>query len=108
MRPSDAVALLAPRKRPFASEIFQRLTAIPGVLSVTFVGSFCDREELSGISDIDVVVVCESLDRITFDACSDAMASMLPTMLELPTHRLHLSLLFPAQVRSTGPDRHSS
>lgn len=104
MRPSDAVALLAPRKRPFASEIFQRLTSIPGVLSVTFVGSFCDRAELSGISDIDVVVVCESLDRATFDACSEAMAGMLPALLELPTHRLHLNTTF-GPLKFDQPDQ---
>lgn len=104
MRPSDAVALLAPRKRPFASEIFQRLTAIPGVLSVTFVGSFCDRQELSGISDIDVVVVCETLDRATFDGCSSAMASMLPALLELPTHRLHLNTTF-GPLKFDQPDQ---
>jgi len=104
MRPSDAVALLASRKRPFASEIFQRLTAIPGVLSVTFVGSFCDRQELSGISDIDVVVICESLDRTTFDACSVAMASMLPGLLELPSHRLHLNTTF-GPLKFDQPDQ---
>ena len=104
MRPSDAVALLAPRKQPFAKEIFHRLTAIPGVLSVTFVGSFCDRQELSGISDIDVVVVCESLDRATFDACSAAMACMLPALLELPTHRLHLNTTF-GPLKFDQPDQ---
>lgn len=104
MRLSDAVALLAPRKQPFAREIFERLTAIPGVLSVTFVGSFCDRQELSGISDIDVVVVCETLNRTTFDACSVAMASMLPALLELPTHRLHLNTTF-GPLKFDQPDQ---
>ena len=104
MRPSDAVALLAPRKQAFASEIFQRLTAIPGVLSVTFVGSFCDREDLAGISDIDVVVVCESLDRATFDACSAAMASLSPALLGLPTHRLYLNTTF-GPLKFDQPDQ---
>ena len=104
MRPSDAVALLAPRKQQFAREIFQRLTAVPGVLSVTFVGSFCDREELSGISDIDVVVICESLDRSLFDACSSAMASMSPALLGLPMHRLHLNTTF-GPLKFDQPDQ---
>ncbi len=104
MRPSDAAALLAPRKQPFAREIFQRLTAIPGMLSVTIVGSFCDREELSGISDIDVVVVCESLDRATFDACSAAMAGMSPALLGLPTHRLYLNTTF-GPLKFDQPDQ---
>ena len=104
MKPSDAVALLAPRKQPFAREIFQRLTEIPGVLSVTFVGSFCDREELSGISDIDVVVVCESLDRTLFDACSGAMASLSPVLLGLPKHRLYLNTTF-GPLKFDQPDQ---
>ena len=104
MRPSDAAALLVPRKQPFAREIFQRLTVIPGVMSVTFVGSFCDREELSGISDIDVVVVCESLDRATFDACSAAMVSMSPALLGLPNHRLYLNTTF-GPLKFDQPDQ---
>lgn len=104
MRLSDAAALLAPRKQPFAREIFQRLAAIPGVLSVTFVGSFCDREDLSGISDIDVVVICESLDRSTFDACSAAMASLSPALLGLPTHRLYLNTTF-GPLKFDQPDQ---
>ncbi len=96
--------LLAPRKQPFAREIFQRLTAIPGVLSVTFVGSFCDREELSGISDIDVVVICESLDREVFDACSAAMSSLSPALLGLPSHRLHLNTTF-GPLKFDQPDQ---
>ena len=104
MRPSDAVELLAPRKQPFAREIFQRLTEIPGVLSVTFVGSFCDREELSGISDIDVVVICESLNREVFDACSSAMSSMSPALLGLPSHRLHLNTTF-GPLKFDQPDQ---
>jgi len=96
--------MLAPRKQPFAREIFQRLTAMPGVLSVTFVGSFCDREDLSGISDIDVVVVCESLDRATFDACSAAMGSMSPALLGLPTHRLYLNTTF-GPLKFDQPDQ---
>lgn len=101
---SAAAALLSPRKQPFAREIFQRLTAIPGVLSVTLVGSFCDREDLSGISDIDVVVVCESLDRVTFDACSAAMASMSPALLGLPNHRLFLNTTF-GPLKFDQPDQ---
>ncbi|MEY4387223.1 MAG: hypothetical protein RLY20_2506 [Verrucomicrobiota bacterium] len=104
MRPSDAAALLASRKQPFAREIFQRLAAIPDVLSVTFVGSFCDREDLSGISDIDVVMICESLDRTTFDACSAAMASLSPALLGLPNHRLYLNTTF-GPLKFDQPDQ---
>ena len=74
------------------------------MLSITFVGSFCDREDLSGISDIDVVVICESLNRATFDACSAAMASMSPALLGLPTHRLYLNTTF-GPLKFDQPDQ---
>lgn len=104
MRQFEAVELLAPRKRAFAREIFRRLTEVPGVLSVTFVGSFCDRYELGGISDIDTVVVCESLNRFLFEACVKALAGLTPVLLELPTHRLHLNTTF-GPLKFDQPDQ---
>jgi len=104
MRRSDAAGRLAPRKRRFAREIFQRLGQIPGVLSITFVGSFCDRDELSGISDIDVVVICESLDRNLFNACAETLAGIPPALLELTAHRLHLNTTF-GPLKFDQPDQ---
>ena len=104
MRPYDATEWLAPRKQPFAREVFRRLGQIPGVRSVTFVGSFCDRDELAGISDIDVIVICESLDRALFAACAGAMAEMSPALLALPSHRLHVNTTF-GPLKFDQPDQ---
>ncbi len=56
--------------------IFSRLTSIPGVLSVTLVGSFVDRDDLAGISDIDTVVICENLNNIIFKQCTEQIKSI--------------------------------
>jgi broad specificity phosphatase PhoE len=94
MKQFDTVHLVASRKQPFVREVFRRLMAIQGIISVTFVGSFCDRDDLSGISDIDVVVVCETLNQKVFDACAEAMSSMTPRLLELPNYSLHVNTTF--------------
>lgn len=94
MNQLNTVDLMAVRKQPFAREVFRRLMAIQGVISVTFVGSFCDRDDLSGISDIDVVVICEKLSQTLFETCSDAMSSMTPRLLDLPNHSLYVNTTF--------------
>ena len=94
MKQFDAVHLIVARKQPFVREVFVRLMDIQGVISVTFVGSFCDRDDLSGISDIDVVVVCETLNQKVFDACAQAAASLTPRLLGLPNHSLYVNTTF--------------
>ena len=49
--------------------IFNNLSSIPNVLSVTLVGSFIDRKDLIGISDIDTIVVCDSLNQDIYNEC---------------------------------------
>ena len=56
--------------------IFKNLTSIENVLSVTFVGSFVDRDDLYGISDIDTVVVCDYLTKDVFNRCIEAVGSI--------------------------------
>ncbi len=57
-------------------ELFQKLGKIEGVVSVTLVGSFVNQEDLAGISDIDTVLICKSLDKKVFDACLNAVESI--------------------------------
>ena len=52
--------------------IFKNLTSIANVLSVTFVGSFAECKDLSGISDIDTVVICDHLTEDVFNSCMAA------------------------------------
>ena len=56
--------------------LFEKLGRIQDIVSVTLVGSFVEREDLTGISDIDTVVICKSLNKKLFDTCIDAVNSI--------------------------------
>ena len=56
-------------KQCLQHELVSRLMSIPSVLSVTLVGSFVDREDLSGVSDIDTIVICQKLNESIFNQC---------------------------------------
>tara|TARA_B100000315_G_scaffold51275_1_gene45790 strand:+ start:5637 stop:7097 length:1461 start_codon:yes stop_codon:yes gene_type:complete len=58
------------------NDLFEKLGGIQGVISVTIVGSFVNQEDLSGISDIDTIVICSSLDKKLFDACLNAVENI--------------------------------
>ena len=53
-------------KKKIKDAIYSRLSGVSGVISVTFVGSFIDSDNLTGISDIDTIVVCEEIKRSYF------------------------------------------
>jgi len=69
----DALVSLSQVKRAIVDAILDALTDVPGIRSITFVGSFVDREDLSGISDIDTVVV---FDRLTPARFAEAVAQV--------------------------------
>ena len=50
-------------KNNIKSEIFKKTSEIDEIISITIVGSFIDKNDLSGISDIDVIVICKSLNK---------------------------------------------
>jgi broad specificity phosphatase PhoE len=52
------------------------LSSVPGTVSVTFVGSFVDRDDVSAISDIDIIVVFDRLTPERFAASVDAVGRM--------------------------------
>ncbi|MBT7901994.1 MAG: histidine phosphatase family protein [Candidatus Marinimicrobia bacterium] len=60
-------------KKNIKQALFDKLGCIQGVISVTLVGSFVNQRDLSGISDIDTIVICKSLDKKLFDTCMSAV-----------------------------------
>jgi len=54
-------------KKKIKSEIFNKISEIDEIISITIVGSFVDKNDLSGISDIDVIVICKSLNKNNFN-----------------------------------------
>ena len=53
-------------KKKIKLEIFNKISEIDDIISITIVGSFIDKNDLSGISDIDVIVICKSLNKKKF------------------------------------------
>lgn len=94
MRQSDAFRGLEVAKANFAASVTGSLKQIPGVRSVTFVGSFVEKSGLAGTSDIDVIVIVDELTQPCFVACKAAIASVSPDELGLPDHRLVLNDTF--------------
>ena len=60
-------------KDTIKSFLFDSLIAIDNVISVTIVGSFIDKDDLSGISDIDTIIICNHLDKEIFNHCIKAI-----------------------------------
>ena len=60
-------------KSEITQSLFKNLFAIDDVISVTIVGSFVENDDLSGISDIDTVVICNSLNQNIFNKCLGAV-----------------------------------
>jgi ribonuclease H / adenosylcobalamin/alpha-ribazole phosphatase len=56
-------------KKEIKNQLFKQLFSIDRVISTTIVGSFVDRDDLSGISDIDTIVICDKLDNYIFKRC---------------------------------------
>lgn len=94
MRRYEAFAGLEAAKAHFLSSVTRALQPIPGLRPVTFTGSFVEKAGLTGISDIDVVVVVESLTQGCFAACKAAVSSVAPADLRLPDHRLIINDTF--------------
>jgi len=74
--------------------IFKNLTSIANVLSVTFVGSFADCKDLSGISDIDTVVICDHLTEDVFNSCMAAADNINLSELGLKDYILKINSSF--------------
>ena len=74
--------------------IFKNLTSIANVLSVTLVGSFAESKDLSGISDIDTVVICNHLTEDVFNNCMAAAGSINLSELGLQEYILKINSSF--------------
>lgn len=94
LRFSETVTALSGKKKAFITELVRVLFDVPEIRSVTFTGSFVDQEDLSGISDIDIVVIVGHLTAGVFKACGAAVLGLGCDALGLPGHHLHLNTSF--------------
>lgn len=81
-------------KRQIEDGLFDALSGVEGVVSVTLVGSFVDRDDLSAISDIDTIVICRAIEKSTFLACVEAVESLDGEGLGVPELRIRVNSTF--------------
>ena len=61
---------------------------------MTLVGSFVDNEDLTGISDIDTIVICKRLNEMVFKQCLEKAQSLVPKACGLNGYRLKINASF--------------
>ena len=81
-------------KQRIRQELFQKLNNIKDVISVTIVGSFVNQEDLAGISDIDTVVLCKSLNKSLFHSCIRAASNINLKKCGLDNYHLEINPTF--------------
>jgi ribonuclease H / adenosylcobalamin/alpha-ribazole phosphatase len=81
-------------KQNIQQALFEKLGGIDTVISVTIVGSFINHEDLTGISDIDTIVICNSLDKKLFDDCLNAARNLDLDMCGLDNYTLKINHSF--------------
>ena len=81
-------------KNNIQKSLFNKLKKINGIISVTLVGSFVNKNNLSGISDIDTVVICKSLNYKKFLQCQESVKEINLEKCGLPDHRLKINNTF--------------
>jgi len=81
-------------KAKLKKAIFESLEKIDEIISITFVGSFIDRKDLSGISDIDVVVICKSLNKNLFNKCINKVQNINLEKCGIMNHELLINSTF--------------
>lgn len=76
------------------SAILHAFDEIDGVVSVSLVGSFCEKMDLSAISDIDTIVVVKNLDHTIFNKLKEAIANIDVERLGLPGYQVKINDTF--------------
>jgi broad specificity phosphatase PhoE/predicted nucleotidyltransferase len=97
----EALESMTAVKQGIAGAIHAVLAGVDGVCSVTLVGSFVDREDLAGISDIDTVVVFDRLTPARFVEAVSAVSALSGDALGLAGRKVRVNA-------TLGPLKHDS
>ena len=81
-------------KKKIKSEIFNKFSEIDEIISITIVGSFIDKNDLSGISDIDVIVICKSLNKNNFNIFINSFKKLDINKCGLDSYNLKINSTF--------------
>ena len=81
-------------KKKIKLEIFNKISEIDEIISITIVGSFIDKNDLSGISDIDIIVICKSLNKKKFNIIIDSFKKLDIKKCGLDNYNLKINSTF--------------
>lgn len=81
-------------KKEIKNQLFESLFTLDDVISVTLVGSFVDKNDLSGISDIDTVVICNELNENLFNKCIKSVKKINLNKCGLNTYSIKINTTF--------------
>ena len=81
-------------KKSIKDIIFKKLSHFENIISVTLVGSFVDKQNLDGISDIDTVVICRNLTKNFFNDCKKVIGEIDVGTLGLEGYSLRINDTF--------------
>ena len=77
-----------------APPLFEVLGAVPGVVSVTVVGSVTEQNDLRAVSDIDTIVVVDQLTEAVFNACVRTVEALSGETVGLPGYQVAVNATF--------------
>ena len=81
-------------KKKIKLAIFDKIFDVNEVISITIVGSFVDKDDLSGISDIDIVVICNTLNKRIFTKCVNSFKKLNISKCGLKNYNLKINSTF--------------
>lgn len=82
---------LPPMKREIVQALHSVSDSIPWVLSATLTGSFLNSDDLSGVSDIDYIVIVDQLHRERFESLQTAFQQQLEPVVQSHGWKLRIN-----------------
>jgi broad specificity phosphatase PhoE len=82
------------KKEIISNKLLSCLMDIEGVISVSIVGSFCDKDNLSCISDIDTIVICNHLTKEIYDRCLQTFQRLHGRDIGIPERSIYVNPTF--------------
>jgi len=91
MSKSNRSCSISPAKDAISQKIREALASVSGICSITFVGSLVDREDLSGIGDIDTVILFDSLTPERFRDAAEKVGALTGSDLGFDDRRVFVN-----------------
>lgn len=81
-------------KKSIANIIKKKVDNIDEIISATIVGSFNIKKDISSISDIDIIVIVNKLDKISFDKIIKSFKNIKGSECHLPDYTIKINSTF--------------